>query len=266
MKKIVIINQKGGVGKSTISVNLSYALSDMGKNTLVLDLDPQANSSIIFFDLENSLNKGGGGTVKELLLSKTYNVYNTIYPAIINGGKIDNLFIIPSNIGLSFAAEQVTSKIHKEKIIHNHLKKIESDYDFMLLDCPPNLGVLTVNAIYTADLLLIPTIYAKYSLDGIADLFDTIAEVRETELYNYRILRNHFDVRNKSTNRFIDNELKPYNKNLINTIIRKTESLNQAQANEETIFTYDPNSNGTEDFILLAKELISYAEKEGNNR
>jgi chromosome partitioning protein len=147
-------------------------------------------------------------------------------------------------------------KTHKEKYLHNHLKKIENDYDFVLIDCPPNLGVLTINAIYTADLLLIPTIYSKYSLDGIADLFNTIVEVKEEQEFNYSILKNNYDSRNRNTNEFIDKELNAYKENILKTIIRKTESINQAQINEETVFTFDPKSKAFEDFTDLGKEII----------
>jgi len=167
--------------------------------------------------------------------------------------------VIPSNIHLATTAEQITSRTHKEKILHNHLKGIEKEYDFILIDCPPTLGVLTVNAIYTAELILIPTAYSKYSLDGIADLFTTINEVKETKDFQYLILRNVFDARNKLTNNFVDEKLEPFRENLVRTIIRKSESINQSQMNEEPVFTFDPKGNGAEDFHSLAKEMIHHA-------
>jgi len=252
MKKIIIINQKGGVGKSTITVNLAYSLALNGKKTLVVDLDPQAHSTVIYTTLKSKQN-----TVENLFLNKSMDIKTTIEPGIIENKIIENINVIPSNIHLAITAEQMNVKTHKEKYLHNHLKKIESEYDYVLIDCPPNLGVLTINAIYTSDLLIIPTIYSKYSLDGIADLFETIKEVKETDNFKYRILKNNYDTRNKNTNDFIDSELRPFEKNLMKTIIRKTESINQAQINEETIFTFDPKSKAYEDFTALGKEIIS---------
>jgi chromosome partitioning protein len=258
MKKIAIINQKGGVGKSTITVNTAYSLALNGKKTLVIDLDPQAHSTVIY-----TTPKLNTHTVKDLFLNKSMEIKTTIVNGIIEEKKIENLDIIPSNIHLAITSEQINVKTHKEKYLHNHLKKVDSEYDYVLIDCPPNLGVLTINAIYASDLLIIPTIYSKYSLDGIADLFETIKEVKETSDFYYRILKNNFDSRNKNTNDFIDNELKPFEKNLMKTIIRKTESINQAQINEETIFTFDPNSKAYEDFSALGKEVINMEKKNG---
>jgi chromosome partitioning protein len=116
--------------------------------------------------------------------------------------------------------------------------------------------VLTINAIYAAEYIIIPTIYGKYSLDGIADLFSSIAEVKETENFQYWILRNAFDARNKQTNQFIENQLEPFSTNLLKTIIRKTEAINQAQINNEPVFTFDPKGNGAQDFTALTQEIL----------
>ena len=252
--KVVIINQKGGIGKTTVSVNLAYGLAKQNKKVLLIDIDPQAHSTCIY--VKDNLSKDKP-TVQNILLDKNFDIRDSIYPATVKGEKIVNLHVIPTTIHLALTAEQITSRIHREKLIHNHLKKIEKDYDFILLDCPPNLGVLTTNAIFTADLILIPTMYAKYALDGIADLFDSIGEVKEGE-FAYRILRNAYDSRNKQTNDFIESQLAPFQDNLAKTIIRKTEGINQAQIEEEPIFTFDPSSRGTEDFTTLTKELIAY--------
>ena len=128
-----------------------------------------------------------------------------------------------------------------------------------MIDCPPNLGVLTINAIYTSDFILIPTSYSKYSLDGIADLFNSIAAVKESDKYDYKILRNIKDTRNKKTNEAIEEQLDQFNGNLFKTIIRKSESINQAQFVNLPIFVFDPTSIGSEDFISLTKEISQYA-------
>jgi len=252
--KIVVINQKGRVGKTTVVVNLAFGIAELGKKVLLVDLDPQAHSSVIYCPEIPKEN-----TVKDIFQDRTFEIRKTIRQAMVNGSPRENMAVIPSNIHLATTAEQITSRTHKEKILHNHLKGIEKEYDFILIDCPPTLGVLTVNAIYTAELILIPTAYSKYSLDGIADLFTTINEVKETKDFQYLILRNVFDARNKLTNNFVDEKLEPFRENLVRTIIRKSESINQSQMNEEPVFTFDPKGNGAEDFHSLAKEMIHHA-------
>lgn len=251
MKRIAVINQKGGVGKSTIAVNLAYGLATTGKNTLLLDLDPQAHSCEIYkpnFDIQY--------TVKDLFIDPHLNVMQVITPAYVKDKKVKGLDVIHSNILLAKVAEQVSSRIHREKILHNHTRKV--DYDYLVVDCPPNLGVITVNAIYIADLILIPVNYDKGALDGMADLLETMKEVKEMATSPYLIIRNQFDSRTKQTNAYIDSELEPFDKYILKTRIRKTEALNQSRIVGEPIAVYDSQSNATVDYKELIMELVQH--------
>ncbi len=256
--QLTILNQKGGVGKSTVTTNMAYCLAASGLKTLIIDMDPQAHSSVIFcreIPRENTIN--------ELLSNKSAKIGNVIRQAVAGEEEqpVENLFIIPSNIHLAITAEQITTKIHREKLLHNHLKRIEKDFDFIIIDCPPAVNVLTVNAIYTSDAILIPTTYGRYSLDGIADLFQSIREVKESDNFTYWILRNSRDARTKLSNAFVEEQLAPFKKNLLTTVIRRNEAINQAQMNNEPVLIFEPRSYGAEDFNKLTREIIKKCRK-----
>ena len=251
--RIVVVNQKGGVGKTTVATNLSYCLSKSGKKTLLIDLDPQAHSSVIY---KKEIRPEH--TIKEAFLDRFYDLKSIIFPAEIEGSVLENLFIAPSSIHLAVTAEQIASKIHREKLLCNHLNKIDENFSYIIMDCPPTLGVIAINAIYAADIILIPTTYGRYSLDGIADLFNSIEEIKDGKVYKYYILRNSFESRNKTTNEFIDTQLRALEGNLFKTIIRKSEAINQAQINSVPVCIFDQKSNGSSDFESLTQEIIHH--------
>ena len=257
--KIIILNQKGGVGKSTVTVNLGYGLAGKNKKTLIIDLDPQAHSTVIYMPSIPSVNING------LFDNRKADIAKLIYPAAVvsdtekeeKAAEVKNLSVIPSDIRLAASSEAIITRTYREKILDSHLKKIEKNFDYILIDCPPTLGVLTVNAIYTADLILIPTNYGKYSLDGISDLFRVIAEVKESESYDYKILRNMKDARSRRTNEVIEERLSRFGERLFKTVIRRCEVINQAQMINQPVFIFDPKSAGTEDFTALTKEVLN---------
>lgn len=250
-KKIVVINQKGGVGKSTISVNLSYGLSRKGFKTLLVDFDPQSHSSCIY---RKDIDKKN--TISNLFLDKNYDINNVIFPAQNKENTIDNLFVIPSTIHLALVAEQVISATYREALIHKHFINIENTYDFIIEDCPPTLGVITINAIYTADIIIIPTNYGRYSLDGIADLFKSIKEIKEGHSYKFWLLKNMYEQRNSHTNQYIEQQLKEFQNHTFRTIIRKNEAINQSQINGDPVFLFNPNSAGSKDFSQFVEEFL----------
>jgi chromosome partitioning protein len=250
MKKIAVITQKGGVGKSAVSANTAYELAEYG-STLLADIDAQAHSCEIFRG-----DKVPTYTVKDLFSDPKMDPTKAIEPAYVKGERVKNLDVIHSNILFSKVAEQVSSRIHREKILHNHLRKL--DYKYVIIDCPPNLGVVTINAIHTADIILIPVNYDKGALDGMADLMETIKEVKETSSFSYLVIRNEYDIRNKQTNAYVENELEPFKNILLKTKIRRSESINQSRIAGEPVQVFDPASHGAIDYKNLMKELAEY--------
>lgn len=251
MRVIAVINQKGGVGKTTMSVNLAYGLAVSGKKVLLVDLDPQSHSTVIFGTPRSEF------TVNDILLNSNSKIEDAIYPAMITNEVVKNLYLLPSNIKLAVAAEQISSRVHREKVLDKALQKVASKFDIAIIDCPPTLGVLAVNGIYAAKEFLIPITYSRYALDGVADLFSIISEVKESSSFKYYVVRNGYDPRTSQTNKFIETELQPVKANIAETVIRKSETINQSAINGVPVFLFDPKGNGAEDFRLLTKEVAN---------
>jgi len=171
MNTIAILNQKGGTGKTTTAINLSSGLAYKGKKTLLIDIDPQNHSTI-----------GLGIEINDqtLSISRVLFTHETLLKKIITKTYIKNLDIVPSHISLARTAEQMYSKLYKEATLNKAIQPIKKDYDYIIIDCPPSLGVLTINALFASDLLIVPCQMSRYSLDGLSDLIDIVKAVKFT--------------------------------------------------------------------------------------
>jgi chromosome partitioning protein len=253
VKTLAVINQKGGVGKTTTVINLSAQLAHEGKRVLVIDLDPQANLTVVMT---------GGQYEFELSItdvfesSKKSSIQRAIIPAKSNGDSLDNLYICPTDIRLSRVIEQSLTKVHRERILLKQLETITSDFDIVILDCPPNLSLTSVNAMMAADMFLIPVDGGSFSLNGLADLLDALEEVKETDSVNFAVFRNEFAKANKLINNFLDEQLSSLESNVLTTKIRRSEDIGQASVSGKTLLNYKPSSLTLSDYKSLAKEVM----------
>ena len=252
MKIYAVLNQKCGVGKTALSTALAHALTKTKPpgRVLLVDLDPQGHASIVFGDQTSEY------TTADLFRDPGFDIGEAIHPAVVAKTQIRGLDIVSSNIHLARTAEAAVILAHSERILSGHLEKIARAYDYVIIDSPPTLGILSVNAIAAATHLLIPATFQKFGIDGIADLLATVNEIREGEEVPYTIVKNAHDPRNTEMNALIENQLRPFSDNVARTIISKSEAVNQSQSAGESIFTFSPGSRAALDYLELAQELI----------
>ncbi len=254
-KVISIANQKGGVGKTTTAVNLSSCLAIKGKRVLLIDIDPQGNATSGF-----GIDKNG--------------IRHSIYDVIINGLPIkealmetciENLDIIPSNIQLAGAEVELVSVFSRETRMKVALDDIRKEYDFILIDCPPSLGLLTINSLTASDTILVPIQCEYYALEGLSQLMNTVSLVQKhlnPRLDVEGVVLTMFDARTNLSIQVVD-EVKRYFKNKVySTIIPRNVRLSEAPSFGKPIIIYDPKSKGAECYLDLAKEVIEKYEEE----
>jgi chromosome partitioning protein len=248
---VSIINQKGGTGKTTTTINLGAALAYLGFPTLLVDLDPQGHTTIgLGIDPDSFMES----------MAEVMSVPKKPVSDITMHTYVPDLYLAPAHIHLAPVAEQIYSRIFREAILYQALQGLP--YDFILIDCPPSLGVLTINALYACDLIMIPCQISRYSLDGLADLLTTVEHVKALkpqELFKgdlFRILLTMYDRRNRVTNQYVLEEIRPYWSKTFQTIIMKNEALNQSQIAQKAVFDFDPESSGSMDYHNLAVEFL----------
>lgn len=249
-KTIAVINQKGGVGKTAIAYNLAYSLSSKSIKTMLVDMDPSANASK-GLDINYSVDR----TIKHLLLDKSVEVNDIRYDYS------SHLTLIPSHITLAAAARQISTKPYRESLLAKKLRTsdVQSEFEYIFIDCSPTLSDLTVNVIYAADIILIPIRYEEDALEGVSDLFEIIREIKEDKKYIFKILRNGKDERKKIVNEYIEDLLKPFIEqgHVLNTIVRQDEDFNKAKISRKPVSVFSPNSNADKNMITLREELLN---------
>ena len=248
--KIVVINQKGGVGKTTTAINIAACLAAAEKNTLVIDLDPQGNATT------------GLGVNK-------YEVKNSIYNVLIGDSDINtiqvdvglpHLKLIPSNTQLVGAELELVEIVSRETILKQKLKTISQSYDYIIIDCPPSLGLLTLNALTAAHAVLIPVQCEYYAMEGMADLQRTVALVQQSLNKNLSIkgiVLTMFDARNNLAHQVASEIRSHFGTKVFNAVVPRNVRLSEAPSHGKPIILYDVASKGASSYLELANEFMS---------
>lgn len=253
VKIIAICNQKGGTGKTTTSINLSTYLALEGMKTLLVDADPQGNSTSGLGADKNSLEK----SLYHVLLS-----HAEIKDVMLKTG-IENLSLVPSNIDLIGAEVELIEEPDREKKLREALEKVKSDFEYIIIDCPPSLGILTLNALVAATSVLIPVQCEYYALEGLGQLTKTINLIRDNlnaDLKIEGVLLTMADFRTNLTSEVISETRNFFSDKVFETIVPRSIKLSEAPGFGKSIFQYDKNSIGAQKYNELARELLGQKE------
>ena len=246
---IAVANQKGGVGKTTTSINLSACMAAKGKKVLIIDMDPQGNTTSGYGIQKNELEN----TIYELIMGDC-SVEDCIIKEII-----PNASIIPANVNLAGAEIELIGVADKDFILKHEIDWVKDSYDFIIIDCPPSLNLLTINAMTTADAVLVPIQCEYYALEGLSQLIHTINLVKERlnpHLDMDGVVFTMYDSRTNLSNQVVDNVKSNLNQKVYSTLIPRNIRLAEAPSYGQPINLYDPKSAGAESYMALADEVI----------
>ncbi|HPB16151.1 MAG: AAA family ATPase [Clostridia bacterium] len=255
-KVMAIANQKGGVGKTTTSINLSASLAHIGKKTLLIDNDPQGNAT------------SGLGVDKWTVEKSVYDtlindidIKDTILPTMM-----DNLFICPSNIQLAGAEIELVSQMMRENRLKNAIETIKKDYDYIVIDCPPSLGLLTLNSLTAADTILVPIQCEYYALEGLKQLMKTVSLVQKhlnPSLKVEGVVMTMYDSRTNLSFQVVESVREHFSDRVYRTIIPRNVRLSEAPSHGVPIILYDKDSRGAISYLELAEEVIQCGGRNG---
>ena len=246
---IAIANQKGGVGKTTTSINLSSCLADLGKKVLLVDIDPQGNAT------------SGVGIIKQNLENTVYELFldECTISECLTKSVVDNLNVLPSNVNLSGAEIDLIGVENREYILKNVLDQIKDLYDYIIIDCPPSLNILTVNAMTAADSVIVPIQCEYYALEGLSQLIHTINLIQDrlnNDLESDGIVFTMYDSRTNLSSDVVENVKSNVHINIYDTVIPRNVRLAEAPSFGLPIHMYDGKSAGAVAYKNLAKEII----------
>ncbi|MBU1179505.1 AAA family ATPase [Patescibacteria group bacterium] len=248
---IAVVNQKGGVGKTTTSVNLSVFLAALGKFVLLIDLDPQANASSGLGIDHTNLERG----IYEVLSGQNS------FRDVVQNTVQDGLRIAPASISLAGAGVELVNVENRESRLHRALDEVRGAYDYILIDCPPSLGLLTINGLVAADKVLIPVQAEYYALEGLSALISTVNLVKDSVKPNLEILGavlTMHDKRNKLSGEVMNELYKYFPDKIFRSIIPRTVRLAEAPSYGKSILHYDSTGKGAKAYERLARELLDY--------
>jgi chromosome partitioning protein len=247
---ITVANQKGGVGKTTTAINLSAAVANKGFKTLLIDLDPQANSTMSYVDV-----RGVARSMYDVLVTEEQE-----FAGVIIATQVPNLFLAPSRISLAKLESKLIGDLDGPFRLKDKLKDTINDYDYIFIDTPPTLGMITVNALVASTHVLVPIQSSYFALEGTDDLLETIEKIKARPNPNLQLLGVVITMHDKRTTlaKDIHDQIgQVFGDRLFNTVITKSIRLEESPAYKESIFTFAPRSSGAMEYYSLSEEILS---------